>query len=50
MAAAAHAPEPAGAAPGRVDDIYGWCGLCRCFTEFPHECLGEERPAGDEAA
>ena len=25
----------------RAEDVYGWCGLCRSFTEFPHECWGE---------
>jgi hypothetical protein len=41
--------EPAAAATGRAEDIYGWCGLCHCFTEFPHKCSGGDRPA-DEAA
>jgi len=47
---AAYATEAAGAASSKVDDIYGWCGRCHCFTQFPHECLGEDRPAEDEAA
>jgi hypothetical protein len=31
------------------EDVYGWCGLCESFTEFPHECIAENKPA-DEAA
>jgi hypothetical protein len=50
LMAAASLPGPTGATPSRVDDIYGWCGLCHCFTEFPHECAGDDRPAGERAA
>jgi hypothetical protein len=29
------------------DAIYGWCGLCHSFAEFPHECAGKDSPAQD---
>jgi len=34
----------------RAEDLYGWCGLCHTFTQFPHECAGRDRPVEDEAA
>jgi hypothetical protein len=34
----------------RVEGVYGWCGLCHSFTEFPHECRGEDQPAEEGAA
>lgn len=30
-----------------VETIYGWCGLCHSFAEFPHECLGKNQPVQD---
>ena len=24
------------------EDIYGWCGLCHSFVEFPHDCAGAD--------
>jgi len=30
-------------APGGTESNYGWCGLCHCFTLFPHECPGARR-------
>ena len=33
--------------------VYGWCGLCRAFTDFPHECCGDDcwaEPVGSAAA
>ncbi len=50
LMAAAYLTGPTGAAPNRVDDVYGWCGLCHHFTEFPHVCPGRDRPADEEAA
>ncbi len=50
MAAEAYLTGPTGAAAIRVDDVYGWCGLCYHFTEFPHVCPGRDRPADEEAA
>lgn len=32
-------------APGKAeeaDGAYGWCGLCHSFTEFPHDCRGND--------
>jgi hypothetical protein len=40
----------AAATGGKADDVYGWCGLCHCFTEFPHKCAGADRLADEEAA
>jgi hypothetical protein len=31
-----------------VEDIYGWCGLCRTFVEFPHDCAGADTPAEED--
>jgi hypothetical protein len=31
-----------------LNGAYGWCGLCRSFTGFPHECSGADLPADDE--
>lgn len=31
------------------DAIYGWCGLCHTFAEFPHECAGKDSPAQDQS-
>jgi hypothetical protein len=28
---------------------YGWCGLCRSFTVFPHDCPEADRPVDPEA-
>lgn len=28
--------------------IYGWCGLCRHFSLFPHDCSGQDIPAEDK--
>jgi hypothetical protein len=25
-----------------ADRAYGWCGLCHSFTEFPHDCRGND--------
>jgi hypothetical protein len=36
-----------GAVPGTGEGAYGWCGLCRSFTEFPHDCPGEGGPEED---
>jgi hypothetical protein len=36
-----------GAVPGTGESAYGWCGLCRSFTEFPHNCPGEDGPEED---
>jgi hypothetical protein len=22
--------------------IYGWCGLCHSFSQFPHDCPGQD--------
>ena len=41
---------PLGAVAARAESIYGWCGLCRSFTDFPHECAGKDQPVMDEAA
>jgi hypothetical protein len=41
---------PAASVGGRPDDVYGWCGLCQSFTDFPHNCAGAGRPADEEAA
>ncbi len=30
-----------------VEAIYGWCGLCHTFAEFPHDCRGKDRPVQD---
>jgi hypothetical protein len=27
--------------------IYGWCGLCHCFSQFPHDCPGRDFLAQD---
>lgn len=32
-----------------LNEAYGWCGLCRSFTGFPHECPGADLPTHDEA-
>ena len=37
------------AVPGGTESNYGWCGLCHCFTLFPHECPGAQKPAPEEA-
>jgi hypothetical protein len=34
----------------RAESIYGWCGVCRSFTDFPHECAGEHQIVVEEAA
>ena len=31
-----------------VEAIYGWCGLCHFFVEFPHECPGKDCSAEEE--
>jgi hypothetical protein len=36
-------------APSKTPGIYGWCGLCRSFTDFPHECPRADRPVEAEA-
>jgi hypothetical protein len=41
-------PVPDLVVPEKAEDpegIYGWCGLCHLFTEFPHECCGNDGPA-----
>jgi hypothetical protein len=30
------------------EDIYGWCGLCHSFVEFPHDCAGADTPASED--
>jgi hypothetical protein len=37
-------------APDQAGDVYGWCGLCHAFTEFPHNCPGEDHQVDEEAA
>jgi len=29
-------------------EVYGWCGLCRSFTEFPHDCAAQDEPAEED--
>jgi hypothetical protein len=29
-------------------EIYGWCGVCHSFTDFPHDCAAQDEPAEDE--
>lgn len=29
---------------------YGWCGVCRSFTEFPHPCSGQDEPGDTQGA
>ncbi len=24
--------------PDEMEAIYGWCGLCHTFSQFPHDC------------
>ena len=36
-----------GAVTVEVEAVYGWCGLCCTFAEFPHDCLGKDRPVQD---
>ena len=40
-------PELSGAVVDELERIYGWCGLCRAFAEFPHDCSGQGWPAHD---
>jgi hypothetical protein len=37
--------------PSMRDDsegIYGWCGLCHSFCQFPHDCSGQDLRAEDK--
>jgi hypothetical protein len=34
----------------KVEGPYGWCGVCHCFTEFPHDCQGEVQPPDQDPA
>jgi hypothetical protein len=31
-----------------VEAAYGWCGLCHSFTDFPHDCHGNDLSPGPE--
>ncbi len=31
-----------------VEAIYGWCGLCHSFVEFPHQCPAKDCLAEEE--
>jgi hypothetical protein len=37
-----------GAVLDGIEEVYGWCGLCHSFTEFPHRCPGADQPVEDE--
>jgi hypothetical protein len=28
-----------------VEALYGWCGLCHTFSQFPHDCPDCDFPA-----
>jgi hypothetical protein len=32
----------------QADGIYGWCGLCHSFVDFPHDCAGADQPVRDD--
>jgi hypothetical protein len=38
-------PVPGEREPENAEEpeaVYGWCGLCHSFTDFPHECRGTD--------
>jgi len=50
-----HRPLPGKVAPEKEEEeelepVYGWCGLCHSFTEFPHECPGNGSSRGTDSS